>query len=357
MREFVHEFDTFSDGSTWMDDDDDLTQDQRAMMETLTGMRHPQPFLFDAGTGVALGDVGVATLTLGRVGSSVTRFAKSGVLRSALGRARTLGGFFGPRLTQITGGTEVQQEAFKELLHAALDVPRLNMEIPGHTPPPTYQNIVWLLMWRHRLFEWIVTEGLYEPWRIWLHPLWSNPVLFEHMQTLLGHMLDDLHKAFEKWYAEHHKEDEKEDDKKDGDKSDHDEPHNTTLMLAAIPQPVVTTSYEQLFESNAKAVGLNDAAVIMLAGKMGPLSVEPSTTNTWQTPFKADLSRWPSKRFAGVITSWLAGGDETHFWRDFGRAVHEDKFELIDQIYRLNLLQLGMLTAETKICKFVTQPL
>ncbi|KAL1693628.1 hypothetical protein GGG16DRAFT_123220 [Schizophyllum commune] len=345
IGDFAREFDGYLDGSTAINDDD-LTEDQRALAETLTGMRHPQPFLFDAASGAALGDIGVATLTYGRIASSIGRFAKSGVLRTGMHRSGNISAFFGPRLTRLTGNANVQKELFKEILHAALEVPPLPPN-PDHNAPATQQNIVWLLMWRHRLFEWIVREGLYAPWRVWYHPLWSNPVLFEHMQDLLGQAADNIHRAFEEWSAKRQHKGGEDEDHKDGSSDG----HNTHLFFVATSLVVPKTDDAAIFNvGDAKSGVLDDDLVTKLAKNADALDIGSSgTIDKWQEPFKVELSKWPSQKFAGVIRTWLTDGDEAHFWQDFGRTVYEDKFELIDQIYRLNLLQLGLLTADTKL--------
>ncbi|KAL1733926.1 hypothetical protein EV714DRAFT_203472 [Schizophyllum commune] len=348
MGDFAREFDGYLDGSTTINDED-LTEDQRALAETLTGMRHPQPFLFDAASGAALGDIGVATLTYGRIASSIGRFAKSGVLRTGMLRSGNISAFFGPRLTRLTGNANVQKELFKEILHAALEVPPLPPN-PDHNVPATQQNIVWLLMWRHRLFEWIVREGLYAPWRVWYHPLWSNPVLFEHMQDLLGEAADNIHRAFEEWCAKREHKDGRDGDHKDG----LSDGYNTHLFFVATPPVVVSKTDDAVIFNVGDAKGdiLDDDLVtkVSLAKNADSLDIGSSATiDKWQEPFKVELSKWPSQKFAGIIRTWLTDGDEAHYWKEFGRTVYEDKFELIDQIYRLNLLQLGLLTADTTL--------
>ena len=165
-------------------------------------------------------------------------------------RSGNISAFFGPRLTRLTGNANVQKELFKEILRAALEVPPLPPN-PDHNAPATQQNIVWLLMWRHRLFEWIVREGLYAPWRVWYHPLWSNPVLFEHMQDLLGQAADkyvlsimlarhtltspSIHRAFEEWCAKRQHKDGGDGDHKDGCSDGHD----THQFFVATPPVVV----------------------------------------------------------------------------------------------------------------------
>ncbi|KAI5895433.1 uncharacterized protein SCHCODRAFT_02573024 [Schizophyllum commune H4-8] len=346
IGDFVREFDDYLDGSTTINDED-LTEDQRALAEILTGMRHPQPFLFDAASGAALGDVGVATLTYGRIASSIGRFAKAGVLRAGMLRSGNISAFFGPRLTRLTGNADVRRELFKEILEAARDVPKLPPN-PDHNAPATHENIVWLLMWRHRLFEWIVREGLYAPWRVWYHPLWSNPVLFEHMQDLLGQAADSIHRAFEEWCAKRRHKDGEDEDNKDGSSDD----HNTHLFFVATPPAVAPkTDGTAIFNvDDAESDLLDDDHVSKLANNADSLDVgSPATLNKWQEPFKVELAKWLSQKLAAVVSTWLTDGDEAHFWQDFGRAVYEDKFELIDQIYRLNLLQLGLLTADTRL--------
>ena len=122
-------------------------------------------------------------------------------------------------------------------------------------------------MWRHRLFEWIVREGLYAPWRVWYHPLWSNPVLFEHMQDLLGEAADkcvlsstlarntltsaSIHRAFEEWCAKREHKDGRDGDHKDG----LSDGHNTHLFFVATPPVVVSKTDDAVISSVGDAKG------------------------------------------------------------------------------------------------------
>ncbi|KAJ7834278.1 hypothetical protein B0H13DRAFT_2678696 [Mycena leptocephala] len=324
-----------------------MTRDEADMMETLNGMHYPEPYVVDIDTEMVVGDLGeVGVITYGRMAGAFGRLAKLGFVNRGYNQARTLVNTYGPRVSQWASTTDnTAQTNFRNMaLHAYFEIPP-PIPNPEHETQATQANIVWLLMWRREVTRWLVTQLILTPTFGWFSEIWLNQVTRDHALEKFAEAIDTIVNAFDKWR-------ESREPPRDGDKKG---PMQSNMMFLSVAPQVSNVASVAAAEEQPS---FDDTRYKQFASASPPFTdAGDKASQDWQSPLLAEISQWSTPNLQDLTKAWVTGEicDETAFWDDYGKNVVEDGLDLIGQIYRLNLLQLLVLTGKTKLS--VSQPI